>query len=56
MCGGCGVPLWLSVLGVIVSYIVGVVVAVKGRRAVAEDPVQSADPENLGEDLGQGEP
>ena len=56
MCGGYAVPLWLSVLGVIASYIVGVVVAVKGRKAVAEDPTQSSRPENLGEELGQGEP
>lgn len=47
---------WLCVLGVIVSYIIVVVVAVKGRKSVAEDPVQSADPENLGEDRGQVEP
>ena len=44
---------WLCVLGVIVSYIVGVVMAVKGRRAAAEGPTQSSNPENLGEDLGQ---
>lgn len=46
---------WLCVLGVIVSYIIGVVVAVKGRKAADEDPTQSSNPENPGEDLGQGE-
>lgn len=47
---------WLCVLGVIVSYIIGVVVAVKGRKAADEDPTQSSNPENPGEDLGQDEP
>ncbi|MBU5655713.1 MAG: hypothetical protein ACYCDI_00010 [Corynebacterium aurimucosum] len=47
---------WLCVLGVIVSYIVGVVLAVKGRNAVAEDLAQSPGPENLGEDGGQDTP
>ncbi len=41
---------WPCVLGVIVSYIVGVVVAVKGRKAAAEDPTQSSNPENRGQD------
>lgn len=35
-------------LGVIVSYIVGFVVAVKGRTAVAQNPTQSSNPEKLG--------
>ena len=51
---------WISVFGVIASYVIGVVVSVKGRNAADEDQTPSSDPEdlneaNLGEKLGQGE-
>ncbi|NTS21632.1 hypothetical protein HT105_21690 [Bacteroides fragilis] len=47
---------WLCCLGMIGSYIVGVVVAVKRRKTVAEDSTQRSGPENLGEDGGQDGP
>ena len=52
---------WLSVFGVIASYVIGVVVSVKGQKVADEDQAQSSGPgdldeANLGEDLSQDEP
>ncbi len=52
---------WISAFGVIASYVIGVVVSVKGRNAADEGQTQSSGPKDLdeanpGEDLGQDEP
>ncbi|WP_293770636.1 hypothetical protein [uncultured Corynebacterium sp.] len=43
---------WISVFGVIASYVIGVVVSVKGRNSADEGQAQSSGLEDLGEDLG----